>query len=465
MEILERSGNGAARRCMAPTSVRRAAHLLWLTLVACGHAQNVAPAPTSAETPIAKPAPVTPLVSLTVLPVVSKNLDPGVVGMVTSVLTAEVHAVPGYSVITVDDLNARLTLEKQKDLLSCSEEKCMTEIGGALGVARILSSSAGAIGETLVLQLTLIQTNDGKILGRIYESATGPVDVLIPITRRAVHKLFELPGDPPEIPKQGEPIARPRTASPAPTQPRTRESAYAKTGGLNLDSVSPGTSVRVLGPAGFRFEGTLPWLAAALAPGEYALHLTGPGRADKDMRVHVKAGELAAVIVQLEKASAVPAEATDEPSAKLRTEAAIPVEQPPSDAPPAVLPQNRAASNPSRPQWLRCPVGQTAAGPSCKGKARVLNWESAQNACPTGYRIASSEDLLALLDCDSDSFHPGNCQPCGQSAACKRLFGDDRASYWTSGTQGDDGIVVGLHVGIAEPEGKDFGHAVRCVKP
>ena len=134
MEILERSGNGAARRCMAPTSVRRAAHLLWLTLVACGHAQNVAPAPTSAETPIAKPAPVTPLVSLTVLPVVSKNLDPGVVGMVTSVLTAEVHAVPGYSVITVDDLNARLTLEKQKDLLSCSEEKCMTEIGGALGV-------------------------------------------------------------------------------------------------------------------------------------------------------------------------------------------------------------------------------------------------------------------------------------------------------------------------------------------
>jgi hypothetical protein len=465
MDLRNRLATGDIRRCRTPGISSGSVHFLWLTLIACGHGQTVAPIPTPAETPAPKPATTAPLVPLTVLPIISRNLDPSVVSMITSVLTAEVHAAPGYSVINVEDLNARLTLEKQKDLLGCDEEKCLTEIGGALGVARIVSSSAGAVGGTMVIQLTLIQTNDGRVLGRIYESAAGPVDLLIPLSRRAVHRLFELPGAPPEIPKQGEPIARPQMSSSAPTLPQTDRSQDLKTGGLNVDAVTPGTSVRVSGPNGFHFEGTLPWLAVALTPGKYRLHMTGPGRAAKEIQVDVVASQLTGVITQLEQAPMVSAEIADASTSKTRTETLAQVERPLSDAKPTDPSPRRAASNPSRAKWLRCPVGQSRAGAACEGKAKVLNWESAQSACPPGYRISSPEELLALLDCYSDAFHPGNCQPCGLSPECRKLFGDDRSSYWTSATQDEDGIVVRLHVGMAERDGKDFGHAVRCVKP
>ena len=85
-------------------------------------------------------------------------------------LAAELGRQPGFKVVTRSEINAVLGLERLKDGLGCSDMACMAEIGGALGVDRLVGGTlvhqATATGEFFSLTTQLIDARRGEALAR-----------------------------------------------------------------------------------------------------------------------------------------------------------------------------------------------------------------------------------------------------------------------------------------------------------
>ena len=106
-----------------------------------------------------------------------------------SILAAEVSAL-GFRVISSADINAMLSLEKQKDLVGCQDNtSCLSEIGGALGVNDLISGQVGRLGDTFTLTLTLVDTVRAEVRQR-FQAEAGSEAVLGDVARRGVHVLF-----------------------------------------------------------------------------------------------------------------------------------------------------------------------------------------------------------------------------------------------------------------------------------
>ncbi len=80
----------------------------------------------------------------------------------------------GIRVTTKSEIGALLGLERQKQLLGCSDEasSCLAELGGALGVDGVISGTAGQVGSGYVLTLKVVRARDGTAMG----SYSGRVD-------------------------------------------------------------------------------------------------------------------------------------------------------------------------------------------------------------------------------------------------------------------------------------------------
>ena len=84
----------------------------------------------------------------------AKNRVPNVVD--DYVLTA-VHNLGLYDVIGQDDINSLLSFDKQKQSLGCDDASCFAELGGALGVEKLLVVKIASLGESWALTAKLIQ--------------------------------------------------------------------------------------------------------------------------------------------------------------------------------------------------------------------------------------------------------------------------------------------------------------------
>lgn len=102
--------------------------------------------------------------------------------------------------------------------------------------------------------------------------------------------------------------------------------------------------------------------------------------------------------------------------------------------------------------WMRCPVGQQwlMSGSSldvgsCAREAKLLSWDEAQTACPTGYRLPTKEELVKAvcpgytMTCASapytyDVFGTSGPLPaCSAAAPCKDMLKDDKGyRYWSA---------------------------------
>src|SRR5437764_10501647 len=64
----------------------------------------------------------------------------------------------GVAVITQKDIGSLLSVERQRQLLGCADEKssCLAELSGALGAAAIVTGQVGQIGNDLNLSLKVL---------------------------------------------------------------------------------------------------------------------------------------------------------------------------------------------------------------------------------------------------------------------------------------------------------------------
>jgi TolB-like protein len=111
----------------------------------------------------------------------------------TQVLSVTVKGIEGASVISREDISAMLQLSAAKMETGCADDSCMAEIGGALGVDRLISGDVGQIGETFIVNLRLIDVRHGEVENRVTESYRGEEEQLLRAVRHAAHALLGLP--------------------------------------------------------------------------------------------------------------------------------------------------------------------------------------------------------------------------------------------------------------------------------
>lgn len=91
------------------------------------------------------------------------NIDIKVVDSFVTHFTQQL-AGKGFQVTTPAEVTAVLGLERQKQLLACSEEGCDTEIASALGVDALITGSIGKIGSGYLLNIKIIRAKDASAL-------------------------------------------------------------------------------------------------------------------------------------------------------------------------------------------------------------------------------------------------------------------------------------------------------------
>ena len=117
--------------------------------------------------------------------------DPELVRLVSTLLASELRKVPGLMVTSQEDVRSLLGLERQKQMLHCSDASCLAEIGGALGVDLMVTGSVSKLGDSLVLVLRAIDVRHAQVkhdVTRRLQSAKA--DAVLDVLPQMVDALF-----------------------------------------------------------------------------------------------------------------------------------------------------------------------------------------------------------------------------------------------------------------------------------
>jgi len=109
----------------------------------------------------------------------------------TQVLSVEIKRIEGSTVVSQTDLVAMLQLEEKKTLMGCAgDTSCLAEIGGALGVDKLIVGNVGKLAESYMISLRMINPRETMVDSRVTESFRGTQDQLIRAVRFAGRRLL-----------------------------------------------------------------------------------------------------------------------------------------------------------------------------------------------------------------------------------------------------------------------------------
>jgi hypothetical protein len=127
------------------------------------------------------------------------RLAPGEVDLYADLMSNKLTE-GGLKVFTSRDIAQLLGVERQRELLGCSEgSSCITEMVGALGVDGVLVGDIGALGDEYVLNFRILSAKDGMPFalysGRAKSVKTLP-DELEAAARSLLHQIAQKLGRP-----------------------------------------------------------------------------------------------------------------------------------------------------------------------------------------------------------------------------------------------------------------------------
>jgi len=98
----------------------------------------------------------------------SSGIDASIAKGVSEFAQSELASMGAYDVIGLGEVGELLGLEKRKMLLGCEDDaSCIAEIGGALGVDRAVTGNLSKVGESLLLNLSLLDVPHARVVGRV----------------------------------------------------------------------------------------------------------------------------------------------------------------------------------------------------------------------------------------------------------------------------------------------------------
>jgi TolB-like protein len=157
---------------------------------------------------------------LAVMPIAAgEGVPASTAAALTEALAAEVRRRSGGEVITRREIETVLSLEAQKQMLGCQTDSCIAELGGALGVDRLVAGDLARLGESWLVHLKVVETGKVKVAAQSDRRIRGgTIDDVLDAIPPMVVELF--PGAGPAVPappsKAAPPSAAPPVARPAP---------------------------------------------------------------------------------------------------------------------------------------------------------------------------------------------------------------------------------------------------------
>jgi TolB-like protein len=142
---------------------------------------------------LAADPPLAPNSRVAVLPIKAQSgVKDSLAAVVTEQLAGAIQK-RHLEVMSPDDLQAQLGFERQKQLMGCTDETCLVEVGQALGVDKLVSGSIATIGKSIVINLALINNKSGKVDYRYTERVKDANDeAFLDLIPAAVNALFPM---------------------------------------------------------------------------------------------------------------------------------------------------------------------------------------------------------------------------------------------------------------------------------
>ncbi len=122
------------------------------------------------------------------------DLDEGIGKTLDEIMLHEFQEVGDLQVLSSSDVLAILNMEEKRLKLGCSEDSCLVEIGGALGVPLLASASIGAVGDQYVINLKVLDVTEAAVLVRSSEIVPREDSELIKAVRKSVAKVVAAGG-------------------------------------------------------------------------------------------------------------------------------------------------------------------------------------------------------------------------------------------------------------------------------
>ncbi|MCK5691118.1 hypothetical protein KAI87_17675 [Myxococcota bacterium] len=127
---------------------------------------------------------------IAVMPLSCTQIDQGIVSLLDDLIATHVQEITQSEVITAADMNAMLGLEKMKSAVGCDDLMCAAEIGGSLGVDRMVTGSVGKLGDQVFFNLKLINIRKASVEKRVTHKGRAEESHYAEDLNYAVLKLF-----------------------------------------------------------------------------------------------------------------------------------------------------------------------------------------------------------------------------------------------------------------------------------
>lgn len=213
-----------------------------------------------------------------VMPLKAKRVTREIVRILDDLLVNALGATGRLRVIGSEEIEAVLAAENIKDQLGCDSISCAAEIGGALNARYVVSGSVGRLGDSVVINLTLFDTEQMAVAARGTQTVADDENQYAEGMRGAVASLLGLgiaAGS-----EQGTAGAQPEAALPPPV------AAPATLGRLIIRSQPEGADVMLDG----KDVGHTPLVLDAVPSGRVTLTVSIDHHATEELTATVRAG-------------------------------------------------------------------------------------------------------------------------------------------------------------------------------
>ncbi len=120
----------------------------------------------------------------------SQDIDAETADALNNVILAEFQNDPRFVVVGGSDISALLEQESAKQLVGCTDDSCLAEVGEALGADILAKTSLGAVGSSYLLSINLIDVTSATPMRRISARAGRDDDYLIEAAQKAVRAVL-----------------------------------------------------------------------------------------------------------------------------------------------------------------------------------------------------------------------------------------------------------------------------------
>ncbi|HEY3446780.1 MAG TPA: hypothetical protein VGK67_10475 [Myxococcales bacterium] len=121
--------------------------------------------PTPPPTPTAAPKKI----KMAVVGLTAKNMEQSTADIFCDALVGELRKRPNMQITDRSDIATALGAEREKQMLGCTDNSCMAEIGGALGVDLLVRGNVGRVGKILQVFLVLVDSTKGTAVSTVTE--------------------------------------------------------------------------------------------------------------------------------------------------------------------------------------------------------------------------------------------------------------------------------------------------------